>query len=135
MTVYRSVYVNYFSIVSLCILGVALGKAGESCVKYCGKIEIEKIGNFSCDANIETNNNTHLFEEAELHCEDNTTQAKYKEKYHPSYNSKDKRCEGFQGVPKEIDCSSSPDDLTNRICNCISPCKYRYVHIVVILLH
>ena len=73
---------------------------------------------------MKTNNNTLLFEAADLECEDNVTQAMYEEGYHPSYNTKFKRCEGFVGVPEEIDCESFADGDTLRLCNCISPCKY-----------
>ena len=105
-------------------LGISPAAPGESCEQFCKKIELPVFGNFSCEPKLRTHNNTLLFEEAGLECNDSESQSVYSKAYHPSYNVEGSRCEGFESVPEELDCESTADGYTLRICNCISPCKY-----------
>ena len=110
------------SIISL--TGIALAEPQQSCDEYCSKFEIEDVGPFACYPKLRINNSTEVFINAGLTCKSNTSEATYDRGFHPSYNTKLRRCEGYIGVPKEINCSSKSPENTRRLCHCISPCKF-----------
>ena len=106
------------------ILGVLLADPPESCEEFCRKNVLENVGFFACYPKLKTKDSSDLFESAGMECRDKTSQSQYSKGYHPSYNSKEERCEGFVGVPKEINCSAPSKADTHRLCYCVSPCEY-----------
>ena len=78
-----------------------------------------------CAPVIETGNGTGMFSKLGLNCTDNIGNAVWSEEYHPAYDTDNKVCYGYVGVPDVVPCSpkNKVKSKLQRICNCINKSK------------
>lgn len=106
-------------------LGFYLSREGESCAdscKFLGK-------DFDCAFFMDLGNSNARFldaidvrdytRSADVACNVTKSRSLYKRAIDPVYDVKNKRCNGFIGVPKSISCSAKPDTSQRRLCRCI----------------
>eukprot|EP00795_Rhopilema_esculentum_P012024 gene12024-2609_t len=91
-----------------------IGGLEQSCTTACRNIS------FYCNVDMVMDGTTAPFEKLGVTCTDDTN-AKYSSLYHPSHS--DGKCEGYQGLPKLLNCTAKPpvDGKTKRLCDCVSP--------------
>lgn len=104
---------GYFNRIVIYHTGFYLGRPGEDCSVVCNRT------GYFCNPSLKTDGTTKEFLKKNASCSD-TSMAKYSRQYHPSYSSG--KCEGYQDIPKSINCSAKPSDShAQRLCDCISP--------------
>ncbi|XP_057292100.1 uncharacterized protein LOC130614680 isoform X2 [Hydractinia symbiolongicarpus] len=112
--------------------GFYLSREGESCADSC-----QSLGkDFDCAFFMDLGNSSARFLDAidvrdytrsvDVACNVTKSRSVYKRAIDPVYDVKNKRCNGFVGVPKSISCSAKPDSSQRRLCRCIDEESAQY---------
>ncbi|XP_065064502.1 uncharacterized protein LOC135690773 [Rhopilema esculentum] len=97
--------------------GMYLALLGEDCLNHCA------TRNLTCTRQIKLKDSPAKFEQLGKQCEDKTSQATWKQPFHPAFIENDNICAGFKDIPALISCNATPpsDEKTRRLCNCLHP--------------
>eukprot|EP00795_Rhopilema_esculentum_P001382 gene1382-15786_t len=94
--------------------GLFLASPGEDCLNHCPNRRLV------CVRQINLKNSPAKFEQLGKQCKDKTSQATWKQPFHPAFIENDNICAGFKYIPALISCNATPlsDGKTRRLCNC-----------------